>query len=94
MSELNSVQRELVALGAAVGSNCVPCIVNHVAEARKAGLSAEQIREAIALADAVRKVPARQVLNTAYAHLDAPLRDEDSADGTPECGCQEPQRRC
>ena len=85
MGELDSRERELVALGAALGSNCIPCIANHVAEARKAGLSVEQIKEAIALADSVRKVPARQVLSTAYAHLDARMPDEHARDCTPDC---------
>jgi 4-carboxymuconolactone decarboxylase len=62
MPNLSQSERELVALGAALGSNCVPCIEYHVPEARKAGLSDEQIHEAIRLADKVRQVPARKVL--------------------------------
>ena len=72
MSKLESRERELVALGAAMGSNCVPCIEYHVPKAREAGLADNQIREAIRLADKVRKVPARKVLDTAL-HL---LSDE------------------
>lgn len=65
MESLSARDRELVALGAALASNCVPCIEYHVPEARKAGLSDEEIGEAIALSDKVRKVPADKVLNVA-----------------------------
>lgn len=65
MNTLNPFESELVALGAALASNCVPCIEFHIPEARKAGLTDAQISEAIHLADKVRKVPARKVLDTA-----------------------------
>ena len=69
MNHLTSRERELVALGAAMGSNCVPCIAHHVPEARKAGLADPQIAEAIRLADKVRQVPARKVLHAALELL-------------------------
>lgn len=69
MNHLNPKERELVALGAAMGSNCVPCIEYHIPEARKAGLSDRQIRGAIRLADKVRQVPARMVLGAAVRML-------------------------
>lgn len=69
MTDLNQRERELVALGAAMGSNCIPCIEYHIPEARKAGLADAQISEAIGLADKVRQVPARDVLDTAHRLL-------------------------
>lgn len=65
MTSLNPRDSELVALGAALGSNCVPCIEYHIPEARKAGISDEQIHAAIRLADRVRRVPAQKVLDAA-----------------------------
>ncbi len=65
MATLNDAERELVALGAALASNCIPCIHYHVPQARKAGLTDPQIHEAILLADKVRQVPARKVLAAA-----------------------------
>ena len=65
MSHLSPRDRELVALGAAMGSNCVPCIEYHIPQARKAGLNDSEISEAIRLADRVRQVPARKVLEVA-----------------------------
>lgn len=69
MNELNPRERELVALGAAMGSNCVPCVEYHIPEARKAGLTDAQIAAAIRLADNVRQVPARKVHDAALAML-------------------------
>jgi AhpD family alkylhydroperoxidase len=69
MNHLTPRERELVALGAAMGSNCVPCVEYHIPEARKAGITDLQISEAIRLADKVRQVPARKVLDVAMKML-------------------------
>ncbi len=65
MNALSPSERELVALGAALGSNCIPCIEHHIPEAREAGLTEAQIAEAIQLADTLRQIPARKVLDAA-----------------------------
>ena len=69
MNNLTPSERELVALGAAMGSNCVSCIEYHIPEARKAGFADSKISEAIRLADKVRQVPARKVLDAALKIL-------------------------
>ena len=69
MKDLTAGERELVALGAAIGSNCVPCIEYHIPEARKAGLTDSQISQAVRLADRVRQVPAAKVLSVAFGLL-------------------------
>ena len=71
MPHLSPRDRELVALGAAMGSNCVPCIEYHIPQARKAGLSDSEISEAIRLSDKVRQVPARKVLDVALQMVTA-----------------------
>ncbi len=87
MSKLNQRESELVALGAAMGSNCSPCIEYHIPVARKAGLSDEEIGAAIDLADKVRQVPAKKTLNTAQELLgkDAPTSQDKAEDAG--CGC-------
>lgn len=62
-NELNDRERELVALGAAMGSNCVGCLEYHVPAAREAGITDSQISEALRIADQVRQVPARKVFD-------------------------------
>jgi 4-carboxymuconolactone decarboxylase len=65
--ELTARDHELVALGAAIGSNCAPCCEYHIPLARKAGLTDGQIAAALALADRVRQVPARKALDVALS---------------------------
>lgn len=84
MDQLSSVERELVALGAALGSNCLPCIESHVPAAREAGLTDQQIREAIRLADAVRRAPARKSLEAALRLASAP---DQAPQGEPDQSC-------
>lgn len=88
MEKLDIAQRELVALGAAMGSNCVPCIEYHIPQARKADLTDEQIGEAISIADQVRKVPAQKVLAAAVGLLET--RTEAAAEQVGSV-CGDPQ---
>lgn len=85
MSDLTTRESEFVALGAALGSNCVPCIEYHITQARKVGLTDQEIRAAILLADKVRQVPARKVLEAARSLLPPPAATPDDADGTIDC---------
>ena len=52
--QLEQRQKELAAIGASVGANCRPCIEHHVAAGREAGLSEQELEDAIAVAEAVR----------------------------------------
>jgi 4-carboxymuconolactone decarboxylase len=65
MSELTPREKELVAIGAAIGSNCVPCVEYHIPLARKIGMTDIQIVAAIELANKVKQVPARNVYEAA-----------------------------
>lgn len=80
MDKLSPRDQELVAIGASLASNCIPCVAYHIAMARKAGLSEYQVSEAIEVADRVRQMPARAV-------LDAALRASPEEDVAAECGC-------
>ena len=75
-----------VAIGAALASNCVPCIEYHIPKARSAGITDAEIEEAIAIAHTVRKVPTRKVLQTARALVG---QEEENASETAEVagGC-------
>lgn len=61
---------ELVALGAAIGGNCVPCLKWHFDKCVELGIPKEEIKEAIEMAKKVKQVPinkiddyAKQLLN-------------------------------
>lgn len=89
MSHLTSRERELVSLGAALGSNCISCIEHHVPASRKAGLTDAQISDAIRLADELRQVPARKTLDAAVNLLAEPVAmapTEAARPGKPCCG--------
>ena len=86
MDGLSKIERELVALGAALGSNCVPCIEHHVPAAREAGLDDRRIAEAIRLADAVRQAPARRVLEAALRLAGASDQPRQAEPSQPCCG--------
>ena len=75
MSDLTARDRELVALGAAMGSNCVPCVEYHIPESRKVGLTDPEIHTAILHADKIRQVPARKTLHAALSLLPAAAGD-------------------
>jgi AhpD family alkylhydroperoxidase len=79
MSELSPRDRALVGLGAAIGSNCIPCVEHHIPTARGAGLSDEEIRAALNLADTIRQVPARRVLARANELVSIPASESAPA---------------
>ena len=64
--------RELVAIGAAIASNCEPCFKHHFSEARKLGVSKEDMRRAVDMAQAVKDSPARAALELANKYLGKP----------------------
>lgn len=72
MKRLTNKEKELVRIGAAMGSNCVVCIEYHIPQARKAGLDDDQIRMAINFAKAVKKVPADLVFQAAMEKFKQP----------------------
>lgn len=86
MSALTSRDRELVALGAAMGSNCVSCVEYHIPESRRVGLSDPEIHEAIQHADKIRQVPARKTLQAALKLLPSAADDARSARTGEDCG--------
>ncbi|OHC73141.1 MAG: hypothetical protein A3H93_02155 [Rhodocyclales bacterium RIFCSPLOWO2_02_FULL_63_24] len=70
MNLLTPRELELVALGAALGSNCASCVEHHVGAARQAGLDEAQIGVALAAADQIRQVPAQKALDAAHRALE------------------------
>jgi AhpD family alkylhydroperoxidase len=61
--------KELVAIGAAIGSNCEMCFKYHYNEARKLGVSKEDMRLAVEMAEAVKASPARSISELAEKYL-------------------------
>lgn len=57
--------RELIALGAAVGASCEPCLKFHTKKAAELGLTDAQMREAIAVGRMVREASAKNIYGLA-----------------------------
>lgn len=52
---------ELVALGAAVGGNCIPCLEWHFKKCIELGIPLNDVKEAIEMAKKVRQVPIKKM---------------------------------
>jgi len=79
---LDPVTAELVAIGAAIGANCEPCLKYHYDQARRLGVAPAVMADAVRLAQTVKDTPARSMLELA-AKL---LGTETSALGAPAAG--------
>ena len=60
---------ELVAIGAAIAANCEPCFKYHFQQARKLGVSREDMIRAVKTAEAVKQTPANAMLQLADRYL-------------------------
>ena len=58
---LDEKTKELVAIGAAIGSNCIPCLEWHYKRCIELGISNKEIQEAIDLAKRVKESPIKKI---------------------------------
>jgi 4-carboxymuconolactone decarboxylase len=84
---------ELVAIGAAIGCNCIPCLKYHIDQARTLGVRDDDILQAVALGNKVKQTPAKLILQQADRQLDGrvsqtvdPQAACKLADGAPAAG--------
>jgi AhpD family alkylhydroperoxidase len=71
---------ELVAIGAAIASNCEPCFRYHFDKARKLGVSKEDMARAVTTAKAVKESPARAVVELADKYLGTKIATKEGPD--------------
>jgi AhpD family alkylhydroperoxidase len=88
MSNLTPRDCELVALGAAMGSNCASCVEYHIPKAREVGLTDREIHAAITQADSIRQGPARKTLQAVLGLLPCAADDLGHAATDEGCGCE------
>jgi len=88
MANLSKREIEMVALGAALGSNCIQCVHYHVRAAKQLGVTDQEFDDVFKVADQVRKVPAKKVLESAYASVQskAAAHEKPAAENR-GCGC-------
>ena len=61
---------ELVAIGAAIAANCEPCFKFHFQQAKKLGVSREDMMRAVRTAQSVKETPAKAMLQMASRFLE------------------------
>jgi AhpD family alkylhydroperoxidase len=61
---------ELVAIGAAIAANCEPCFKYHFQQARKLGITREDMMLAVKTAQSVKETPAKAMLQLAHQYLE------------------------
>jgi len=76
--QLEQRDKELAAIGAAIGCNCRPCIEHHIPAGRDAGLSEAELADAVATARTVRD----EAIELLAPRIDELLR-RDSVDPEP-----------
>lgn len=64
-SPLNPQITELVAIGASIGGNCLPCLRYHFAEAVKLGCTIQEIEEAVKIGKMVKERPINDIYKLA-----------------------------
>ena len=72
---LEQREKELAAIGASIGANCRPCIEHHVPAGREAGLTENELADAVTAAQKVR----HQAIDLFAARVDELLGHERSA---------------
>lgn len=74
---------ELIALGAAIAAGCEPCFKFHYDKARKLGVTADMMQEAVAIGDMVKQASAQNMLELAGRILGKTTTDNS---GSACCG--------
>jgi AhpD family alkylhydroperoxidase len=75
---------ELVAIGAAIASNCEPCFTFHYAAARKLGVSREDMASAVTMAQGVKDTPAQSILMLADRILNSGVDSDEAVAEAPQ----------
>jgi AhpD family alkylhydroperoxidase len=58
-------EKELVAIGASIAGNCIPCLEWHYDKCKELGLSKQELAQAIAVAKKVKEVPNQKIYEVA-----------------------------
>jgi hypothetical protein len=73
-----------------IGANCEPCFKQHDNEARRLGVSREDMVQAVKLADRVKRAPAQNMRVLADKILASSLSTEPREDPNPGSCCSSP----
>jgi len=73
--------KEMIAIGASVTANCIPCIQYHFAKAREIGITEAEIKAAVQVGKLVRKGAAKKWDEEVDMLLSNASKEQNS------CGC-------
>ncbi|MDI6709093.1 MAG: carboxymuconolactone decarboxylase family protein [Bacillota bacterium] len=80
---LTAREKELIAIAASIAGKCASCLLYHFSAAREAGAGLDEIREAIAIGEAIQAEPVNQLRQLSQQLLgdaaEAPIRLERNA---------------
>jgi AhpD family alkylhydroperoxidase len=89
---LSNRETALISIGVSVGVNCMPCLQHCVAEAKKIGISEQEMRDAVNVGKVVRN----GAINRMNRYIDELLAGESIASEPTEngcgCGCGEAEK--
>jgi AhpD family alkylhydroperoxidase len=89
---MNEKEKEMIAIGASIGAHCQPCLEYHVNKAREAGLTDDEIREAIAVGHMVEKGATAAMKEFSAGILDAQTTPQQSS-GSCCCSGGAPEKK-
>ena len=84
---ITPVVAELIAIGAAIASNCETCFKYHYNQARKLGASKNDMIEGVNIALQVKDAPAQAMVRLAQRHLVPGVAASGSCCGEDSSGC-------
>ena len=70
---------ELVAIGASIACNCMPCLKYHTDKARSLGVSDEDMAKAVTMAQKVKQTPSELILELANRYLNGKVEGVSEA---------------
>ncbi|UCD75118.1 MAG: carboxymuconolactone decarboxylase family protein [Phycisphaerales bacterium] len=76
--------KELIAIGASITANCQPCLEYHLNKALQHGADGQDMRDAIAVGQMVRKGATAKFDGFTKTAMAAAVPSEEQAEG---CGC-------
>jgi len=68
---LDEKTKELVALGASLAGNCLPCLKYHYKRCRELGIAVDDLDEALEMAKTVKEVSIKKIYQLANSLLES-----------------------
>jgi len=68
---LDEKTKELVALGASLAGNCLPCLTYHYNKCRELGIAVDDIDEALETAKTVKEMPIKRIYQLSNSLLES-----------------------